>query len=263
MSQWAVITGASSGIGLSIARLLAEKSYHLLLVGRNEERLNKLSEELNTRYQVQAAAFVADLGTDEGIAALENKIQSIGTSIEVLVNNAGIGIWGKFAEIDWKRQAQMLMLNNTALLALTHSVLPYLLKNKKGYILNIGSTASFQAVPGMAVYSASKGFVVQFSRGLHEELTGTGVQVTCVNPGATETAFVERAGMQGSSLEKQAEKFNMSPDEVARIAVDAMFNQKNVVTTGLLNQLNYVASRILPKKILEKGAASLYLKDLK
>lgn len=262
MSQWAVITGASSGIGLSIAGLLAARSYHLLLVGRNEDRLEALATELSTKNKVKASAFVADLGTEEGIEALVGKINSLGKAIEVLVNNAGIGIWGKFAETDWKRQAQMLTLNNTAVLALTHTVLPFLLENKKGYILNIGSTASFQAVPGMAVYSASKGFVVQFSRGLHEELKGTGVQVTCVNPGATETAFVERAGMQGSSLEKQAEKFNMSPDEVAKIAVNALFAQKNVVTTGFINQLNYVASRVLPKKILEKGAASLYLKDL-
>lgn len=262
MSRWAVITGASSGIGLSIAGLLAKRSYHLLLVGRNEGRLQALADELSKKNQIKAFAFVADLGTEEGIEALVEKIKSIGQSIEVLVNNAGIGIWGKFAETDWKRQAQMLTLNNTAVLALTHAVLPFLLENKKGYILNIGSTASFQAVPGMAVYSASKGFIVQFSRGLHEELKGTGVQVTCVNPGATETAFVERAGMQGSSLEKQAEKFNMSPGEVAKIAVNALFAQKNVVTTGFINQLNYVASRVLPKKILEKGAASLYLKDL-
>lgn len=262
MSKYAVITGASSGIGLSIAKKLAQKSYDLLLVGRNEKKLLELQSEFSKQYSVQVQVLIADLSEEEGIRKLVASIQDLGQKIEVLINNAGVGIWGKFADLSWTQQQKMLTLNNTALLAVTHATIPFLVKNKKGYILNIGSTASFQAVPGMAVYSASKGFVVQFSRALHEELKGTGVQVTCVNPGATETAFVERAGMQGSSLEKQAEKFNMSPDEVAQIAVDALFAKKNVVTTGLLNQLNYVASRILPKKVLEKGAASLYLKDL-
>lgn len=262
MKQYAVITGASSGIGLSIAKLLAKKSYHLLLVGRNERKLNELKSDFSKEYKIDVQVLIADLSENDGIQKTVDTINLLGQKIEVLINNAGAGIWGKFAELAWRQQEKMLTLNNTALLALTHATIPFMTENKRGYILNIGSTASFQAVPGMAVYSASKGFVVQFSRALHEELKGTGVQVTCVNPGATETAFVERAGMQGSSLEKQAEKFNMSPDDVARIAVDALFAKKNVVTTGLLNQLNYVASRILPKKVLEKGAASLYLKDL-
>lgn len=262
MCTYAVITGASSGIGLSIAKKLAQKSYHLLLVGRNEKKLQELQTEFSQKYSIQVNVLIADLSEYAGIQRVVAAIQNLGEKVEVLVNNAGVGIWGKFAELSWEQQHKMLTLNNTALLALTHATIPLLVKNKKGYILNIGSTASFQAVPGMALYSASKGFVVQFSRALHEELKGTGVHVTCVNPGATETAFVERAGMQGSSLEKQAEKFNMSPDEVAQIAIDALFAKKNVVTTGLLNQLNYVASRILPKKVLEKGAASLYLKDL-
>lgn len=262
MGKWAVVTGASSGIGLSIAKKIAAKGYNLLLVGRNAEKLQTLSGSLAAGHKVETGFLSADLGTQEGIDLLTQKILELGKQLEVLVNNAGAGIWGRFADTDWKRQAQMLTLNNTALLAVTHAALPAMIENKKGYVLNIGSTAAFQAVPGMAVYSASKIFVIQFSRALNAELEGTGVQVTCVNPGATETAFVERAGMNGSSLEKQAEKFNMSPDEVAGIAVSALFSGKNVVTTGLLNQLNYVASRILPKKILEKGAASLYLKDL-
>lgn len=262
MSNWAVITGASSGIGLSIAKILANKSFDLLLVGRNENRLSQIQSDLSQKKDIRVEYLVADLSIQEGIASTIKAIQNLDGKLEILVNNAGVGIWGKFADLSWEQQEKMLTLNNTALLALTHATIPSMVKNKKGHILNIGSTASFQAVPGMAVYSASKGFVVQFSRALHEELHGSGINVTCVNPGATETAFVERAGMQGSSLEKQAEKFNMSPDDVAKIAVDAMLSNKNVVTTGLLNQLNYVASRILPKKILEKGAASLYLKDL-
>lgn len=262
MSQYALITGASSGIGYSIAKFLAQKSYHLILVGRNENKLQQLKTDFSHQNSIDVEIIIADLSNDSGIEIVVNAIHRYNTQIEILVNNAGVGIWGKFHETDWKRQASMLTLNNTALLALSHSIIPYFLQNKNGYILNIGSTASFQAVPGMSVYSASKGFVVQFSRALHEELKGTGVYVTCVNPGATDTAFVERAGMQGSSLEKQAEKFNMHPDDVAKIALEALFAKKNVVTTGLLNQFNYVASRILPKTILEKGAASLYLKDL-
>lgn len=262
MTKWAIVTGASSGIGAAIAEELAMKGYHILLVGRNTQRLNENAALLSSKYKVQTEIVVADLSTFEGIATLENAIQEHAANLEILVNNAGVGIWGKFQTLSWKDQYDMLTINNTALLKLTHAVLPIFAKQKKGYLLNVASTAGFQAVPGMAVYSASKIFVLQFSRGLAVEQKDTGVQVTCVCPGATETSFVEAAGMKGSHLEQQAEKFNMSPKAVAAAAVKGMFAGKTVVTPGIINQLNYVAAKILPRKVLENGAAQLYLKNL-
>ena len=262
MAKWAVVTGASSGIGAAIAEELAIKGYHIILVGRNQKRLNENAASLASQFKVQTEIVVADLSTFEGINSLETAIQQHAADLEILVNNAGVGIWGKFQTLSWKDQYDMLTINNTALLKLTHAVLPIFAQQKKGYILNVASTAGFQAVPGMAVYSASKIFVLQFSRGLAVEQKDTGVQITCVCPGATETSFVEAAGMKGSHLEQQAEKFNMSPKAVAAAAVKGMFAGKTVVTPGIINQLNYVAAKILPRKILENGAAQLYLKNL-
>lgn len=258
--SWSIITGASSGIGLQIAEALAAKGYHVWLTGRNKEKLSKQAEHLANTYRIQTKVTIGDLSQPEGLEALCQELSAQTLDFEVLVNNAGVGLWGKFDALGMEEQLAMLHLNNTAVLRLTHVMLGHFRRKGKGFILNVGSTASFQAVPGMAVYSASKAFINQFSRALSLELSGSGISVTCVNPGATDTAFVERAGMSGSHLEKEAERFNMSPQQVAEEALAALFAGSLMCTPGLVNKLNYAASRILPRKVMEKGAAKLYLK---
>lgn len=258
--RWALVTGASSGIGLNISLELARKGYSIILVGRDQKALDDLANKLKRDYSVGTEVIAADLCEDENIKLVHSTLYKYWDNLVILVNNAGLGAWGRFAEEPLENQLKILKLNNIALIQLTHFVLEIFLRNNKGYILNIGSSASFQAVPGMAVYSASKAFVHHFSRALALELKGSGVSVTCVHPGATETAFVKRAGMSGSHLEKQAEKFNMKPDEVASLAVNAMFKRKVNYTTGFLNQLNYSLSVLLPDRLLETVAARLYLR---
>lgn len=255
----ALVTGASSGIGLNIAIALARRGYFLILLGRNHEELHQLSLRLKRNFLLDSEVIVADLCNEENLQLVFSSLYKYRDNLEILVNNAGFGIWGKFAGTTVEDQVKMIQLNNAALVQLTHYALEIFQKKKNGYILNIGSTASFQAVPGMAVYSASKAFVNHFSRALATELKGSGISVTCVHPGATDTAFVERAGMGGSHLEKQAERFNMKAEDVAELAVAAMFKKKVTHTTGLVNQLNYFISVLLPNRLLEYFAARLYL----
>lgn len=259
MKNWAIVTGASSGIGAAIAEKLAEKAYPILLCGRNTSQLKAIAVQLQEKYNIETRYIAADLSTLEGIEATKNAIQAL-PKVGVLVNNAGLGIWGKFESTAWSSQSAMLMLNNHALLELTHFTLPLIRASGGGHVLNVASTAAFQAVPGMALYSASKIFVIQFSRALAAELANEGILVSCLCPGATETAFVDRAGMKGSHLEKQAEKFNMKPEIVAETAVNGMLSGKLMIIPGIVNKLNYWATVILPDKLLEKAAAQLYLK---
>ncbi|MDX2196049.1 MAG: SDR family oxidoreductase [Cytophagales bacterium] len=258
--QYALITGASKGIGKDIAHILAAKAYNLILIARSQIELDAVKNDILKKYHVDIYTLAIDLTTPQACDTIVSYIQSQNLGINILVNNAGYGMWGYFNTLSIENQLNMMVLNNQTLVALTYKMLPVLRAQPQSYILNIASTAAYQAVPSMAVYSASKAFVVTFSRALSFEMQKTKLSVTCVSPGATATNFTDRAGMQ--AMQAIADKFNMPSEVVAHTAVKAMFSKKTEVVVGFVNQISAMATYILPKKLIETMAAGIYLKKL-
>jgi uncharacterized protein len=252
---FALITGASKGIGKAIALELASRKQDLILVARSAQQLEELAV-VARGMGVRAEIMTSDLSEKDASQKLLEWCQQKGLEVDVLVNNAGYGLSGPFNSHPLSDHQNMMQLNMNALVDLSYLFLP-MLKVNKGYIMNIASSAAYQAVPFLSVYAASKSFVLQFSRGLSVELAGTGVSVTCVSPGATDTNFVDRAqiGQKGLDL---AKKFNMTPEDVAKMAVNGMFRRKTEVITGMVNKLGAALAWLLPKKMIEKTSAKIY-----
>lgn len=254
---YALITGASKGIGKAIAYELAKEGYPLLLVARSEVELKALSDALQIKYGIINAPFLSiDLSANGASFKVTDWIKTNNYPIGFLVNNAGYGVWGDFSESTLTDQLGMMQLNMNVVVELSHLLVPILSQEKQAYILNISSTAAYQAVPTLAVYSATKAFVLSFTRALRFELAQTSISVTCFSPGPVATGFASRAGLDAFS--KMAEKFNMQPDEVAKMAVKAMFSKKSEVIPGFTNIISVYANRVLPKAFIEKTAAGIY-----
>jgi short-subunit dehydrogenase len=250
MDSYAIVTGASKGIGKEMAILLAKRGYKLILIARSTTELEELAAELPG----EALYFTIDLSEAGAAKKVAEFCKNLPVSI--LVNNAGYGLWGNFEENNIGQQLNMLQLNINAVIELTYYLLPQL-KKQPSYILNVSSTAAYQAVPTLALYAASKAFILSFSRALRIELKGT-VSVSCLCPGPTDTGFAKRAGMD--SLAELAEKFNMWPNEVAKRGVEGMFNQKAEIIPGFLNKLSATGSRYINKSLIERITAGLYKK---
>lgn len=255
MEEYALITGASKGIGRSIAISLAKRKYNLLLVARSLKELEELKQSLSLD-TIKVEFFVADLSLPGAALKVLNWCNDNSYQVSILVNNAGFGVWGIFENLSIEEQLNSLQLNINAVTELTFRLLPILKKCSKAYILNIASTAAYQALPTLAVYAAAKAYVLSFSRAIRIELKSSSVSVTCISPGPVATGFAERAGL--SVIKDLAEKFNMDPDVVAEIAVNAMLNRKSEVIPGFSNRIGAYATRFLPKSIVERVAASLY-----
>jgi short-subunit dehydrogenase len=254
---FALITGASKGIGKSIASLLATRGYDLLLVARSEDLLEKVASEIHSSSGKNCRYLALDLATDQAADIVFDWCTSNQFEVSVLVNNAGYGLSGNFEKYTAKEHTEMLHVNIITLTNLTRLFLPGMLQQKSGYILNIGSSASYQAVPMLSAYAASKAYVLSFSRGLYQELKKTNVSVTCVCPGPTDTNFVNRANV-GAKGQKTAERFNMTPLAVATIAVDSLFHRRPEVITGGMNKLSAFFAWLLPKSVVEGVAKKLY-----
>ncbi|QIP15731.1 SDR family oxidoreductase [Spirosoma aureum] len=254
---YALITGASKGIGLAIAEELARRKFDLLLVARSKALLQEVSQRLAATHGVKTDFLAADLAETGAAQRVVDWCQTKNYAIQFLINNAGYGLSGPFEKHSLAEHTDMMRVNMTTLVELTYLFLPQLRQLSKAYILNIGSSAAYQAIPGLSLYSASKVFVLQFSRGLRLELKRSSVSVTCVCPGATDTAFVDRAQI-GEKGRKAAERVNMTPTEVARQAVEATLAGKAEVVTGVLNKLGKLMAWLLPKGIVETAAGSIY-----
>ena len=237
----ALITGASSGIGTELAKLCARSGFDMVLVGRNRAAL----EELARPWSARARVLAADLADPAAPNSIFDQLRS--TSVEILINNAGFGLRGPFAETDWAQEAELIQVNVTALAHLTKLFLPGMLHRRSGRILNIASTAAFVPGPYMAAYFASKAFVRSFSESLAGEVAGTGVTVTVLCPGATRTAFAERAGMAETRLFRGAA---MSAAEVAQIGFDAMMAGKREAIAGARNRWMMFGARFAPRSVL-------------
>jgi hypothetical protein len=246
--ECALVTGASSGIGLEIARLLAAKGYDLFLSARSRDALDALAAELAARHGIVARAVAADLSIQGAAAALFGEINATGSHIDVLVNNAGFATFGPFAQADPDTERDELYVNVVALTELTRVFLKGMLERRTGRILNVASTAAFQPGPLMAVYSATKSYVLHFSEAVAAEVRGTGVTVTAVCPGWTATKFQERANLQNSSF--VARFLTMDAATVARIAVDAMLRGRTLVIPGFRNAATAWLVRFLPREFV-------------
>ena len=256
MNKYALITGASKGIGRSMALLLAKAGYHILLVARSTAELQELSKVIQNEYQVKAIYLSIDLSISNAASQVAEWCHSHTSNLCILINNAGYGIWGDFDQLSLSEQLSMLQLNINAVIALTHHLLPMLKQQKQSYVLNISSTAAYQAVPTLALYSASKSFILSYSRAIRYELKNSSVSVSCLSPGPTATGFADRAGMQ--ALDHLAEKFNMTADIVAKTGLKGMFNKKSEIIPGFLNQVSVYGVNFIPKAIIERITANLY-----
>jgi short-subunit dehydrogenase len=255
MSKWAVVTGASGGIGMDIARELAALGYALVLSARGADKLEALAAELQAKHGVNCLALAVDLGAPDGPETLARCIGEAGVEPAVLVNNAGFGVYGPFAKADMAQTQAMIDLNVSALTQLTALLLPALLRQAmdkdrgsgQGHILNVASTAAFQPGPGMAVYFASKAYVLSFSEALDAELRAQGIRVTALCPGATRTGFGARAQGEHSALFKG--RVATSAD-VARYGVRAMERGQRVAVHGLLNRIMAASVRFTPRPVV-------------
>ena len=244
MKGTALITGASTGIGLQLAALFARDGYSLVIVARQEGRLREAADELEKKYEVPVTPIPLDLTRPEASAQLFEQMKKDPVSPDVLVNNAGFGTYGFFAELDLAQELKMIQLNVTALTELTRRFLPQMIQHRQGKILNVASTAAFQPGPLMAVYYATKAYVLSFSEAIANELRGTGVTLTTLCPGPTESEFQKRAGIEETALVKSG---LMSSAEVARIGYRALMKGKTVVIPGLRNRSFAFSTRLVTR----------------
>ena len=242
----ALITGASSGIGRELAKLFARDHYDLVLVARNSSRLAQAADELQRQFGIAAKSFPVDLTSGSTPQFLFDQLAREGVTIDVLVNNAGYGKLGAFAEVSAEESLGQIQLNITALTHLTKLFLGPMLEKKSGKILNVASTAGFQPGPLMAVYYATKAFVISFSEALANELQGTGVSVTCLCPGVTDTEFQKRAGTEQTKLFRQMRP--MDAKTVARDGYRGLMKGKPLVISGFRNWLLAESLRVSPRR---------------
>jgi len=250
----ALITGASSGLGAEYAKLFAADKHDLVLVARRRDRLEALASELRAAHSVRVLVAAADLATSDGPRRVVEDAFAAGLQIDFLVNNAGFGASGAFADLDVARELEMIQLNITSLVTLTRAFLPAMIGRRSGRILNIGSTAGFPPGPFMAVYYASKAFVNSFTEALWYELRGTGVSATVSCPGATATEF---AGVAGNSRSLLFRLGAADPKQVAAEGYKAMKKGKPMVIHGLKNKLTVQSLRVSPRAVARAVAASL------
>jgi uncharacterized protein len=253
--QTALVTGASMGIGVDLAECFAQDGYDLILTARSEPALQAVATRLASNYGVQAHVLALDLGQQGGGGALARKIAALGPSVDVLVNNAGFGHAGGLADAPLDTQLGMVDLNIRALVELTHIYWKGMLGNGRGGVLNVASTAAFQPGPLMAVYYASKAFVLSFSEALWEEARGTGVNVSCLCPGATKSNFRARAGTGATRLSRLGPPMASAP--VARQGYEGFQKNRRVVITGMKNVVGARAVPFIPRSRVLKMVRSL------
>jgi hypothetical protein len=249
-----LITGASSGIGKELARCFAADGSRLVLVARSGGALESLADELRKAHKIDARVLVADLAQPESPTRILRHLQNAGLKVDVLVNNAGFGAQGRFAELPLERQLQMVQVNVTALTHLTRLLLPGMIERRRGGVLNVASTAAFQPGPHMAVYYATKAYVLSLSEALAEEVAGTGVTVTALCPGPTRTGFGEAAQIRSSRLIRLN---RLSAVRVAEIGHQAFRRRRVVAVPGLRNRLLAFSVRLSPRAVARKIAGVL------
>lgn len=255
--SYALITGAAKGIGAAIAIELAQQKRGLILVDIDERPLLDMAQYIRDKQHVDVVTLVQDLSEQEAAARIFENTKWYHAYLDIVINNAGYGLNTAFMEAAVEDQLNIIDVNVKAQLRIAHAFIPVLNQFPQSYLLNVGSTTCYQPVPYLSVYAASKAFVISFTRSLRYELKGTSVNVSCLIPGATDTAFVTRAGMKAHTL-KIAGKFNMTPQSVAKAAVSGLLKGKAEIIPGFTNQLNAFVTKIVPRALVERVAANIY-----
>jgi short-subunit dehydrogenase len=247
-----LITGASSGIGAAFARRLAAQGHDLLLVARSEDKLIALGNELGLNHNVRAEYFVADLSQPDAPGRLFAETRERNLEIDLLINNAGFGSMGEFAKLDLARELNMIDLNVRSLVELTHLFLQPMRARKSGSIINVASTASFQPVPFMATYAATKAFVLSFSESLWEENRPFGIKVMALCPGVTETGFFE-----ASQMKRPPARTSQTSEQVVEVALRALKRGKNSVISGWPNRILVEVERMVPRNLILRSVGAI------
>jgi short-subunit dehydrogenase len=247
----ALVTGASSGIGEAFVKELSSRGANLILVARSKEKLDALAEEARKQHGVSAQVIVSDLTIPDGVTNVVQSVAKAGLAVDILVNNAGFGTYGRFEEVDAKREHDELMLNVVALVDLTHAFIPAMLRAKEGAVINVASIAGHQPVPYMATYAATKAFVLSFSEALWYEYKDRGVSVLSLDPGNTATNFHEVASVPSFGGQETSE-------QVVKVGLKALAEGRSSVISGFTN---WIASgflpRILPRQVMIQAAGEI------
>ena len=249
MKRVALITGASAGLGVEFARQLAKRGYSLVLAARRHDRLEALADELG-----DARAVAIDLSEKDAAGKVMADLDKAGEQVEILVNNAGFGLIGRFAELDPRRLREMIDLNVGTLTDLCRAVAPGMIARKSGGIINVASTAAFQPGPKMAVYFATKSYVLSLSEALHEELRPHSVKVTCLCPGPTRTEFGDVAGFGGNGL---FDRVAMDAPKVVAAGLNGLDKNDAVVVPGIMNKITAASTRFAPRPLVRKIAGAI------
>lgn len=259
--KYALVTGASGGIGNELAKLLASEGKHIVVVARNRDKLEDLKRDVESEQVTKVKVLVKDLSKPEAPIEIFSELQNEHIEVDVLVNNAGYGVYGRFSETNLQQELEMIQVNVTSLTALTKLFLRKMLENKYGRILNVGSTGSFLPVPLESVYGGSKAFVLSFSEALTNELKGTGVSVTCLCPGLTDTNFYKRA--VGKEPRSNQKRWMMDAAKVAQVGYKALKEGESIILPGFINKSIPILVRVLPRAwllrlsrlVLERGGS--------
>ena len=247
MKGTALITGASSGIGRSMAGILAKEGWDLIIVGRNVAVMEDMRDRLSSEHDVRVNAIEADLSDDGAARKVFDTVKGMGTNVDYLINCAGIGDFGLFAESDLKKQEDMIRINDLALVSMTGLFLPGMIERGSGRILNVSSVAAFQPGPLMSIYYASKAFVQSFTEALAVEVKGTGVRVSVLCPGPTDTPFLEKAGQTEQNMYKKSAC--VTADKVAEYGLRKAEKGKVVIVCGLVFKLMIFFERLSPRSL--------------
>lgn len=245
--SYALVTGASSGIGFELAKILGREGYNLVVVARSLDKLDDLKRIVQKEYKVKVKILQKDLSKNENTREIYDEIKREKIQIDVLINNAGFGDYGEFHKSNWRKINEMINVNMAATTYLTKLFLPEMIERKNGYIMNLASVVSFQPVPLMAVYSASKSFVLSFTQSIANEIEGSGVSITALCPGATTSGFQKKSEMSESKVmnSKMA-----TSEEVAEYGYKAMKKRKVVAVHGLKNKFFAFIVRFLPRRFV-------------
>jgi short-subunit dehydrogenase len=251
--KWALVTGASAGIGSELAAQLAAGGANLVLTARRADRLTELANQLRAKYKIQTEVFSADLTQPQAPGEIFRFTEEKRLPIEVLINNAGFGAYGKFYEVEAQRYLDMVQVNCAAVVSLTHLYMAPMVARRSGYIMIVASTAAFQAVPYISVYAATKAFDLLFAEGIAEEVRRHGVHVSALCPGATESEFLEVANQPGhaAGAPETAEK-------VARVGLEALAAGRSRVISGTRNWLGVEAQRLAPHSLVTRVVGRMF-----
>lgn len=254
--RWALVTGASAGIGVALAKELASAGANLILTARRRERLGQFAESLRAMHSVQTEVLPADLTQPNAPQDIFRFTQQKGIVVEILINNAGFGQYGALAQVEARRLLDMVQVNCTTVVHLTRLFLPGMVERRRGDILILASTASFQAVPFITTYAASKAFDLLFAEGLAEEVRPYGVRVCALCPGSTESEF-HAVAQQEQFTSKRPE----TAEKVARVGLEALVSGKSCVISGLGNYLGAQSQRLVPRRLVTRVAAKMFRPD--